>query len=82
MAAWMQAREKVEVSARVAAVETAMNRRVRLILDDVSCRLPDGGEDKLPGKLVWTWEKPVFIPAPGQRLEAQLRIKPVRGFLN
>lgn len=36
--------------------------------------------EPIHGSVVWTWEAPTFRPMTGQRLEATLFIRPVRGF--
>ena len=79
---WMQAKEKVRVSGRVAQVKTNINQRLQIIIQDPVCETPGGEQTRLRGGIVWTWEYPAQWPVRGQEVEALLRIKPVRGFSN
>jgi competence protein ComEC len=36
----------------------------------------------IPGSIAWDWDEPGLRPAPGQNVEAVLRLRPVHGFLN
>ena len=81
MPEWMEKRKEVQVRARVEAVTFKPEQRIQIILDDVHCQ-GEGFAQTLPGKVVWTWQEPLFIPAPGQGVRSRLRIKPVHGFCN
>ncbi len=80
--AWMQQRLKVQVDAVVDEVLPRPNTTIRLLLRDVHCTLPDGSQQVLDGKLLWTWKYPSFRPDPGQAVQAMLRVRPVKGFRN
>ncbi|GAB6125065.1 DNA internalization-related competence protein ComEC/Rec2 [Humidesulfovibrio idahonensis] len=36
----------------------------------------------VPGRIAWDWDEPGYRPAPGQRVEVELRLRPVHGFAN
>ncbi|MHC1751288.1 ComEC/Rec2 family competence protein [Humidesulfovibrio sp.] len=36
----------------------------------------------VPGRIAWDWDEPGLRPAPGQRVEVVLRLRPVHGFAN
>jgi len=78
---WVESRKSVEVHGVVDRVEPRPDGRLRLILQDMTCRV-DGGVQPLHGKLAWTWRKPDYAPVPGQDVTALLRVVPVRNFGN
>nr|WP_275074318.1 DNA internalization-related competence protein ComEC/Rec2 [Pseudodesulfovibrio aespoeensis] len=78
---WMESGRPVVVRGVVDRVEPREDRRLRLVLRDMVC-LTDDGQVALPGRLVWNWRMPAYDPLPGQRVEARLRVVPVRGFGN
>lgn len=43
---------------------------------------PAPEEVAVPGRVSFDWDNATLRPAPGQRLEASLRLRPVHGFLN
>ncbi|EPR37019.1 DNA internalization-related competence protein ComEC/Rec2 [Desulfovibrio sp. X2] len=79
---WILERDRVVLSGRVADVESRPEESWRAVLDGVSCRLPDGREETLPGRLVLTWVKPETPPRPGERVTAQTRVYPEGGLVN
>lgn len=36
----------------------------------------------VPGRIAWDWDEPGLRPAPGQRVEVLLRLRPVHGYAN
>ncbi len=84
----LQGREKVTVQATVAAVADKPYGRIELLLEDVRVlssghALNSGNStESLPGRVAWDWDEPVYRPAPGQTVQAQLRLRPVHGFRN
>jgi len=36
----------------------------------------------VPGRVAWDWDEPTYRPAPGQTVDAVLRLRPVHGFAN
>ncbi|MFO7878134.1 MAG: DNA internalization-related competence protein ComEC/Rec2 [Desulfovermiculus sp.] len=81
MPEWMEGRQKVEVQAQVHALRFKPENRIQVLLSDVTC-LGNGFEQDLSGMVVWTWQDPEILPAPGQKVRTQMRIKPVHGFSN
>lgn len=79
---WMLDRERVTVEAKVVSVETRLDQRVSVVLDEVTCFAPDGETVALPGRLLWTLEQPVRTPLAGRTVRAVLSVRPVRGFAN
>jgi competence protein ComEC len=79
---WMEQRQKVQVRARVEALQSRPGERLQILLGDVRCTPKGGVEEPLPGRLLWTWEKPLQWPRKGQLVEGYFRIRPVRGYLN
>ncbi len=79
---WIESREKVIVRGTVHQVRSRPEKKLRVILADVVCRLPGGRDAELPGKLNWTWERPLERPVPGQAVELEARVKPIRWFAN
>jgi competence protein ComEC len=80
---WVVDGKTVQVRAVVEEVRPRPEKRLQLILKDVVCTRTDPRrEEKLGGKTVLTWQEPLNWPAKGQRLTGELRIKPVRGFVN
>lgn len=78
---WMESGRPAMVEAIVDAVEPRSEHRLRIVLSDVTCRI-DEQPVSLPGKLIWNWRSPDRIPSPGQAVSGQMRIRPVRGFIN
>jgi competence protein ComEC len=79
---WMQERQRVHVRARVDKVYSRPGQRVQVLLSDVRCTPEGGTEELLPGRLLWTWQKPLHWPEPGQSVAGVFRIRPVRGYWN
>ncbi len=79
---WMLAGEKVRVTGRVLSVEAREDRRLRIVLGEVHCLRPDGTEESLPGRLVWTWQYPGVWPGPGQEAAFTAKVWPARSFAN
>jgi competence protein ComEC len=75
-------RHTVPVSAVVAEVRPRPGQRVQLILDDVTLHLSGGQEHELGGRLLWNWQAPPVVPLPGQRVHANVRIRPIQGMAN
>lgn len=66
------------VCGRIDAVQGLPESRLRIILADA--QTAEGL--KLPGLVVWSWEKPPFNPLHGQMACITRTIKPVRGYAN
>ena len=81
MPGWMEQRTKVDVQAKVETVRFKPENRIQILLSGVRCLGPDL-DQTLAGLVVWTWQDPSTVPAPGQEVKLRLRIKPVRGFSN
>ncbi|MCF8104272.1 MAG: ComEC/Rec2 family competence protein, partial [Desulfohalobiaceae bacterium] len=80
---WMKARKKVEILGAIHRVSPKPNNRLQIILKGMEFRSPGAAKFQvLPGRCVWTWDQPAFWPAPGQRVRAGLRLKPIRGRQN
>ncbi len=79
---FMRERRKVTLHGVVAKVDSAPDRRLRVMLEQVRCRLEDGGEIVLPGYVLWVWDAPPYRVGPGQHVRLTQRIRPMRGFLN
>lgn len=91
-------RLKVRLSARVAGVTDKAYGRIEVLLEDADATIvprPERGADEdapagqpepqtvaVPGRIAWDWDEPGYRPAPGQRVEALLRLRPVHGFAN
>ena len=69
----------VQVRGVVDEVRTHPGRRASIIAKDVVAM---GTNATLPGRLLWTWENPPYVPHAGQEFEAELRIKELRGRAN
>lgn len=75
----------LRVSALVEGVEPLSGGRLRMLLTDL---VPEhavqngSGPAAYRGKAAWTWYRPEFTPLPGQRLTADMRLAPQRGFAN
>lgn len=69
----------VRVRGVVDEVRTHPGRRASIIAKDV---VATGTNATLPGRLLWTWESPPYVPHAGQEFEAELRIKELRGRSN
>ncbi len=79
---WMTARTQAQVTGLVEEVETRPEGRLQITLGKVDCVVDGGAPQRLPGRLLWTWEQPGAWPAPGETVSFRLRVKPVRGFSN
>ncbi|MDR2160683.1 MAG: ComEC/Rec2 family competence protein [Desulfovibrio sp.] len=71
----------VRVAARVRQIAFLPENRLRLFLEDM-VPAGDSGACAYAGKAIWTWQEPAFLPAPGARLEATLRLIPIRDMAN
>lgn len=78
---WMESRTPVVVRAVVDRVEPRSVKRQRVVLRDVVCET-ENGEERLPGKLVWSRRHPHTVPTPGQTVKTVLRVIPTRNFGN
>lgn len=78
---WMEDRIAVDVTAVVDRAEPRQGGRIRLVLRDVAC-LVDGAEERLPGKVAWTWRSPDVSPTPGQSVSLPMRVVSLRNFGN
>lgn len=82
--AWLEkslsSRRAVAVEGTVVGSRGLPDRRLQILLDGVG---PAGGEP-LPGRLALTWQDMPGVPRPlpGQRVSANLKIRPVHGFRN
>lgn len=82
--AWLEkslsSRRAVSIRGTVVSSRGLPDRRLQILLDGVA---PDGGEP-LPGRLALTWQDipDTPRPLPGQRVSAELKIRPVHGFRN
>lgn len=80
---WTLDMKPVQVRAVVEEVRPKPEKRLQLILRDAACTVPgQNRQERLPGKMVLTWQEPLFQPSPGQVLSGQLKVKPVHGFVN
>ncbi len=79
---WMVQGGRLQVTGRVVESATRIENRLLVVLREVQVTLPGGGTDALDGKLAWTWQDPLFRPAPGDLLQAVLAIKPMHGMAN
>ena len=83
--AWAFSKERLRLSGMVDSVQGMPGGRLRIILHDVR---PIGGpaagtEDHASGiRLVWTWDKALCRPLPGQRAEITARLRSTAGFAN
>ena len=60
----------------VREVRTHPGRRITIVASDV---VVAGTGEALPGRLAWSWLDPPRMPLAGQRFEARLRIRELRG---
>lgn len=81
MPEWMEGRQKVEVQGQVHELRFKPENRIQVLLSDVTCQ-GNGFEQELSGMVVWTWQNPQVLPAPGQKVRTTMSIKPVHGFCN
>jgi competence protein ComEC len=79
---WMGQGGWFQVTGRVVESATRIEKRLLVVLRDVQVTLPGNGTDDLDGKLAWTWQDPLFRPAPGDLLQAVLAVKPMHGMAN
>ncbi len=82
LAACAEGRGKAMLRATVEEITDKPFGRLEIMLSGVTAETPEGGVEALPGRLAWDWDEPEYRPAPGQTLEGQLRVRPVRGFKN
>ncbi|WP_291323503.1 DNA internalization-related competence protein ComEC/Rec2 [Desulfonatronospira sp.] len=75
------AQEKVWLQAEVHSVSYQPGDRQRIILKDLLIE-PDREPVEMPGKLVFTWQEAPVKAIPGQKLQAHINIRPVRGMAN
>lgn len=54
------------------------DNRLRVILSEPRC----DGSEPLPGLCQWTWQSPLKMPLPGQKVCLTRPVKPIRGFGN
>lgn len=80
--AWMAEAPKIIVAGTVEEIQGKPDHRLRILLGNVRCTLPDGRLAALPGRVVWTWQYPSLRPAPGQHVRLSSKIRPIRGFVN
>lgn len=73
--------EKVLLQGKVDSVSYLPGDRQRIILKNLVIE-PDKDPENLPGKLSWTWEEFTRELAPGQNIQAHVRVRPVRGMAN
>ncbi len=77
----LEKRRAVCIRGKVLSTAGVLDRRWRVILDDVHPVADDSMP--LPGYLAWTWDQPQGCrPLPGQIVEISLRIRPIRSFRN
>jgi len=79
--AWAESRKPIMVRAVAERVEPRSSNRLRVVLDDIRCTV-DGIEEVLSGRMALSIRHPRYRPVPGQKIEALLRVVPVRGFGN
>nr|WP_321514009.1 DNA internalization-related competence protein ComEC/Rec2 [uncultured Pseudodesulfovibrio sp.] len=78
---WAETRKPILVRAVAERVEPRSSNRLRVVLGDIRCMV-DGVEETLPGQMALSIRHPLYRPVPGQKLEALLRVVPVRSFGN
>ena len=81
-AAVADGRGKALLRGRVAAVVDKPFGRLEILLADVRAEGADNSTEAVPGLVSWDWDEPDYRPAPGQEVQARLRLWPVRGFRN
>lgn len=64
--------------AKIRHVQGIPDNRLKIILEKAA----GSGQPPLPGFCVWTWDKPAFMPLPGQTLCLSRAIRPAGGFAN
>ncbi|MFW5489383.1 MAG: DNA internalization-related competence protein ComEC/Rec2 [Desulfovibrio sp.] len=80
---WVAERPKVQITGTVHEQKGLPDNRLRIVLSNVQCTLPQGEITALPGLLVWTWQYPAAPrPAKGQIVSFRARVMPIRGFVN
>ncbi len=77
----IEAQKRVLLQAEVESVSYQPGERQRIILRDLMIE-PDRDPVQIPGKLVFTWQEAPVHPAPGQKLQAHVNIRPVHGMAN
>jgi len=75
-------RSRALLRGRVAEVTDKPFGRLEILLAEVRATTQDNATFALPGQVSWDWDEAGYRPAPGQDVEVQLRLWPVRGFLN
>ncbi|MFP4108354.1 MAG: DNA internalization-related competence protein ComEC/Rec2 [Desulfonatronovibrio sp.] len=73
--------DRVLISARVDSVAFLPGQRQRIILENLEMGRDDHKEI-LPGRLVWTWQDVPVRIAPGQDVQAHLKVRPIHGPAN
>ena len=80
---WVAERPKVQITGTVHEQKGLPDNRLRMVLSNVQCTLPQGETTALPGLLVWTWQYPAAPrPAKGQIVSFRAMVMPIRGFVN
>ncbi len=72
----------VQIQGIVDEVESKPNRRLSVMLSEVTCTLDDGEEIALPGRLAWAWHSPFLRPESGSQVSLKSRVNTVDGFAN
>ena len=77
-----RSRETLRIRGTVLGCDLLQGNLARVILTDVLPAKDAEAHDAYKGKIAWAWREPDFMPLPGERLEADLRIARVRGLAN
>ncbi len=75
-------RQAAQISGVVRQVLPRPGQRLQLILEDVVLKWDGHAPLALEGRLLWTWQDPTERPRPGQMVQAELRVRPIRGMAN
>ncbi|MDR1946261.1 MAG: ComEC/Rec2 family competence protein [Desulfovibrio sp.] len=72
----------VRIRALVESSVSLPGGRVRVVLSRIAPADASSPGGEYAGKALWTWNRPEFIPLPGETLELSPRLLPLRGLSN
>ncbi|MBA4356340.1 MAG: DNA internalization-related competence protein ComEC/Rec2 [Desulfovibrio sp.] len=87
-AAAADGRGKALLRGRVLGITDKPYGRLEILLENVRAENADNADnadtttEAVPGLVSFDWDEPGYRPAPGQEVQARLRLWPVRGFRN
>ncbi len=73
------------ISGTIVSVQYKTGQRLQCVLKNAVWKpasKKNGSCHKIPGRMVLTWQYPLFFPVPGQTLQAKVKVKPVHGMRN